>query len=377
MQASGVLSPVRGALAALALGLLLAGCGSAPRPAPDRPAGSRSAPSSPDRDGVGDSVPADLASLPDAEPRVEPIRPGGANKPYSVLGRDYVPITRDSAFSERGLASWYGKKFHGKRTANGETYDMYAMTAAHPTLPIPSYARIRNPANGREIVVRVNDRGPFHAGRIVDLSYAAAARLDLLRGVAPVELERLTFDEIRAGTWRRGDADATRLASASAPRGTAGPRTPRRRRWRPRRFRFPPRPSFRWRPRRPKASVNRSPALPQAAASADPGQAQGPPPAPAVSAAPPGRGFWVQLGAFRESAGAESFQRRVGDEVEWLLPLLATYGEAALYRVQAGPYPSRGRRPGRGRAGARCARPRAGDRRAALKAPRAMLSVRR
>ena len=138
-----------------------------------------------------------------------------------MLGRDYVPITRDSAFSERGLASWYGKKFHGRRTANGETYDMYAMTAAHPTLPLPSYARIRNPANGREVVVRINDRGPFHAGRIVDLSYAAALRLDLLRGVAPVELERLTFDEIRAGTWRRGDAEATRLASATAPRGAS------------------------------------------------------------------------------------------------------------------------------------------------------------
>ena len=140
--------------------------------------------------------------------------------------------TRDSAFSERGLASWYGKKFHGRRTANGEIYDMYAMTAAHPTLPLPSYARIRNPANGREVVVRINDRGPFHAGRIVDLSYAAALRLDLLRGVAPVELERLTFDEIRAGAWRRGDAEATRLAERDARRAVRRRRTPRPRRCR-------------------------------------------------------------------------------------------------------------------------------------------------
>src|SRR4030095_4945995 len=124
------------------------------------------------------------------------------------LGRDYVPITRDTTFSERGLASWYGKKFHGRRTANGETYDTYALTAEPPKLPLPSYARIRNPANGREVIVRINDRGPFHAGRIVDLSYAAALRLGLPRRVAPVELERLTFDEIRAGNWRRGDDEA-------------------------------------------------------------------------------------------------------------------------------------------------------------------------
>ena len=114
-------------------------------------------------------------------------------------------MTQDRAFRERGLASWYGRKFHGRRTASGETYDMYAMTAAHATLPIPSYARVRNPANGREVIVRINDRGPFHPGRIVDLSYTAALKLDLLRGVAPVELERITFAEIRSGAWRRGE----------------------------------------------------------------------------------------------------------------------------------------------------------------------------
>ncbi|MEO5881303.1 MAG: septal ring lytic transglycosylase RlpA family protein, partial [Caldimonas sp.] len=212
----------------------------------------------------------------------------------------------------------------------GETYDMYAMTAAHPTLPLPSYARIRNPANGREVVVRINDRGPFHAGRIVDLSYAAALRLDLLRGVAPVELERLTFDEIRAGSWRRGAAEATRLASA-VPRGapaanaTAVSTTA-------------PVPV-------PSAAVVPVATLPVEAVeerAAEPPQALASIAAAAGAAtATPPRGFWVQLGAFRESAGAESFQRRVGDEVEWLLPLLATFGDATLYRVQAGPYASR------------------------------------
>ena len=170
---------------ALALGALLAGCASI------------------DRAGPPAVPPPDLARVPDAEPRIEPIRLGGPNKPYEVLGRAYVPITQDRPLAEAGLASWYGRKFHGRRTASGEVYDMYAMTAAHPTLPLPSYARVRNPANGREVVVRVNDRGPFHPGRVIDLSYTAALRLDLLRGVAPVEIERLTFEAIRTGAWRR------------------------------------------------------------------------------------------------------------------------------------------------------------------------------
>ena len=203
MRAFGVSSLPRGGFAALALALLLAGCASSPKPG---------------RDGPPVNPPPGLAGQPDAEPRIDLIRPGGANKPYQALGRDYVPMTRDLPFVEHGLASWYGRQFHGRRTASGETYDMYAMTAAHPTLPIPSYARIRNPANGREVIVRVNDRGPFHAGRIVDLSYAAALRLDLLRGVAPVELERITFDEIRTASWRRGEPDGTRLAAATPSR---------------------------------------------------------------------------------------------------------------------------------------------------------------
>ncbi len=145
-----------------------------------------------------------MSGIREAEPKVEPLRSGGPNSPYRVLGRDYVPLTRDVALRQKGLASWYGRKFHGRPTASGEAYDMFAMTAAHPTIPIPSYARVTNPANGRSVVVRINDRGPFHEGRIVDLSYAAAWKLDLLRGVAPVELERITFSEIRNGTWRRG-----------------------------------------------------------------------------------------------------------------------------------------------------------------------------
>jgi rare lipoprotein A len=166
---------------AMAFALALAGCASGPR----------------GRDGPDPHPPPNLDRVPSAVPRIEPIRVGGPNKPYAVLGRSYVPMTRDEPFSQHGLASWYGRKYHGRSTSSGEPYDMYAMTAAHTTLPIPSYVRVRNPANGREVVVRVNDRGPFDNDRVIDLSYTAALQLGLLRGVAPVELSRITFDEIR------------------------------------------------------------------------------------------------------------------------------------------------------------------------------------
>ena len=138
--------------------------------------------------------------VPDALPVLEPIRAGGPNKPYAVLGETYTPLPPDAALSERGLASWYGRKFHGRRTASGELYNMYAMTAAHRTLPLPSYARVSNPANGRSVIVRVNDRGPFIKGRIVDLSYSAAQKLGV-QGLATVHLVRITPDEIRNGAW--------------------------------------------------------------------------------------------------------------------------------------------------------------------------------
>jgi rare lipoprotein A len=327
--------PTRGwtrvaALLALSAAALLAGCASAPR------AG---------RDGAESSLPSDLANVPDAEPKLEAIRSGGPNKPYEVLGQNYVPITQDRAFTERGLASWYGRKFHGRRTASGEVYNMYAMTAAHPTLPIPSYARVRNPANGREVVVRINDRGPFHAGRIVDLSYTAALKLDLLRGVAPVELMRITFDDIRTGAWRRDTSDApTRLAAVpdSARDAGDGNGAPTRSVAAPASVAVPAASVV------AVASGAASEAPAASAAAADPLPAASSPSAAPVADAPaarayttPARGFWVQLGAFRERGGAESFQGRVASELDWLSPLLAVFSDASLYRLQAGPYPSR------------------------------------
>jgi rare lipoprotein A len=179
----------------------------------------------PSRDGPGRNIPIGLDQVPDAEPRVEPLRVGGPNKPYEVLGRWYSPASGDIPWRETGLASWYGAKFHGRPTASGERYDMYAMTAAHKTLPLPSYVRVRNPANGREVVLRVNDRGPFVDGRVIDLSYTAALRLGVLGGVAPVEVVRITHDEIRAGTWPRalGAPGATRPAPVAPPQPVDAP----------------------------------------------------------------------------------------------------------------------------------------------------------
>jgi len=337
--------------AALAVALVVAGCASGPGGVASASRGAESRPLPPGADGPGAHPPADLASLPDAEPRLEPIRSGGPNKPYQVLGRDYVPATGDVAFSERGLASWYGVKFHGRRTASGEVYDMYAMTAAHPTLPIPSYVRIRNPANGREILVRVNDRGPFHPGRIVDLSYAAAVKLDLLRGVAPVELDRITFDDIRTGAWRSRGGEATRLAaapasndaatSAKSPDIAAAPRSA------PIAMPSPVPVSAQdvaFVSDAPTAPAPPEPAAPAASTVAAIAAAPPVTPLPLVRpAAQSARGFYLQLGAFRERDGAESFRRRIGadDDAGWLAPMLAVFTDTSLYRVQAGPFTSR------------------------------------
>ncbi len=146
-------------------------------------------------------MPPGLEQVPDALPRVDPIRPGGPNKPYEVFGVRYVPLAIDLPMQDTGLASWYGTRFHGKPTSSGELYDMFAMTAAQTTRPIPTYARVHNPPTGRQVIVRINDRGPFAAGRVVDLSYTAALKLGVLRGVAAVQVRRITHDEIRAADF--------------------------------------------------------------------------------------------------------------------------------------------------------------------------------
>ena len=174
------------AAAALTVLLLLASCGTAPKKVESTPGGKYYA-----DDGPPESVPGNLAEIPDAVPREEPFH-RFANRPYTVMGRSYAPAVNREPWKQRGIASWYGKKFHGLKTASGEPYDMFAMTAAHPTLPIPSYARVTNLKNGRSVVVRINDRGPFHSDRIIDLSYAAAARIGIAGpGSGLVEVERV------------------------------------------------------------------------------------------------------------------------------------------------------------------------------------------
>lgn len=142
-------------------------------------------------DGPPDNPPSNLDAIPDAIPRIETLRPANT-RPYVALGQTFTPMTSLRPFKEQGIASWYGRRYHGKQTSSGEVYDMYAMTAAHPTLPIPSYARVTNLDNGKSVVVRINDRGPFLANRVIDLSYTAAYKLDVLtNGRAPVSVEAI------------------------------------------------------------------------------------------------------------------------------------------------------------------------------------------
>jgi rare lipoprotein A len=210
-------------------------------------------------------------------------------------------------------------------------------------MPLPSYALVRNPKNGREIVVRVNDRGPFVAGRIIDLSYAAAMKLGVAGGVSPVEVERITFEDIRTGAWRRGgpgappqapEVEAPPTAVAAVP-PAAPSRTVAAASTRPSDLNpetalaaaaLPPASAL----ASASASDDRAGAIAAASTLADP-------PAATLAA----RGFWVQLGAFRERDGVESFRGHLASEIDWLAPLLAVFRDPPLYRLQAGPYASR------------------------------------
>jgi rare lipoprotein A len=173
-------------LACVLLLALVSACGTAPKKTPPATSGKYYS-----DDGPPDRIPDNLADIPNAVPRNEPFH-RYANRPYTVFGRTYVPVVNRDPTRERGIASWYGRKFHGLKTSSGEPYDMFAMTAAHPTLPIPSYARVTNLKTGEWVVVRINDRGPFHSNRVIDLSYAAAARIGIAGpGSGLVEVERI------------------------------------------------------------------------------------------------------------------------------------------------------------------------------------------
>jgi len=259
-------------------------------------------------DGPIMEVPYDLDALPEPEPRLEPLHKF-ANKPYSVLGQNYSPKSAVEPFKQRGIASWYGRKFHGQRTSSGESYDMFKLTAAHPTLPIPSYARITNLSNGKNVVVRINDRGPFHSSRIIDLSYAAAYRLGYQNsGSAKVEVElvlpggppALAPEVVLIKEVEQGGGN---VALAASP-----------------------------------ISAND----PLAVFAADVAtQAPTQPPAVDVqTGSAPGGNIWLQLGAFGTQTGAEAFRNKIADGLKWLAPVtLAMNGQ--VWRVRTGPFPSR------------------------------------
>jgi rare lipoprotein A len=283
-------------LPALALvALAVAACGTAPKaPAPAKPAYYSD-------DGPPESIPVDIAAIPDAVPRDEPYH-RYANRPYTVFGRSYAPVVNDDPVRERGLASWYGRKFHGQKTSSGEVYDMFAMTAAHKTLPIPSYARVTSLKSGQSVVVRVNDRGPFHEGRIIDLSYAAAAKLGIAGpGSGPVEVERVFA------------RDATRLAAAGST-----PTAP------------------------PPAAPSTAPAATVVAPLA---AAEIPQPRAAEIATPlvaPGpAGLYLQLGAFSSADNAESFREHLARSLPWLNEPIQVSAAGSLHRVRLGPYRNR------------------------------------
>jgi rare lipoprotein A len=169
-------------------------------------------------DGPGANPPPELERVPNAVPRSEALHPY-ANRPYTVLGQQFVPTPGVRVYRERGTASWYGRKFHGQPTSSGEHYDMYAMTGAHPTLPIPSYVRVTNLRNGRHVVVRINDRGPFSNRRLIDLSYTAAYKLGYVgTGTAEVEVELIVAGSPPAfGPGRLVMGLAGELATLSLP----------------------------------------------------------------------------------------------------------------------------------------------------------------
>jgi rare lipoprotein A len=228
-------------------------------------------------DGPGDSPPAGLREVPDAVAKAEPLSKF-ANRPYVVFGKTYVPVAADAPFAQRGTASWYGKKFHGQRTSSGELYDMYKMTAAHPTLPIPSYARITSLSTGAQVVVRINDRGPFHSTRIVDVSYTAALKLGLLgKGSHEVQIERVLPGEP--------------ARSVAAP---VAPPTP---------------------PSDPVATD-----------------------APAIVRAPTD-GYYLQLGAFSQAGNAAEMRSRV--LASGVVTLVEVVQAGAVHRLYGGPFASR------------------------------------
>jgi rare lipoprotein A len=306
-------------------------------------------------DGPPDAPPVDLASVPDAQPRLEPLSTR-ANRPYVVFGQSYVPMARLAPYRERGVASWYGRKFHGQPTSIGESYDMYSMTAAHPTLPIPSYARVTHLRNGRSVVVRVNDRGPFLNGRLIDLSYAAAVRLGYANaGSAEVEVELIQPDQIESFGLLQASAAPAALPPASPASPAVGAQRPALAQPAPAQPASPPPAAAAPEPieRLVVETVVLAPSAAAAPAGAAPPVASPAVAAPvaAPSALPPSAGpalsaplavagsggTWLQLAAFSSRDNAEAARARLARALEWLAAPIELVEDRGMFKVRAGP----------------------------------------
>ena len=256
-------------------------------------------------DGPGDNPPANIDQIPDAVPKREPLH-RGSMRPYTVMGQNYTPMTEVGPYKARGIASWYGRRYHGQRTSSGEIYDMYGMTAAHTILPIPSYVRVTNVATGKSVVVRVNDRGPFHSDRLIDLSYTAAHKIGVLGGgKALVDVEAILPD---AGT----PSTPTVARAPAAPAATVIP-TP-----------SPP-------------AVTATPLPAAATAREEPAPIAA---TPVVAVTTEQKGVFLQLGAFGSQENADNYLARLRMQADWLAPSLHVYPKDGLFRVHAGPYPT-------------------------------------
>lgn len=327
---------LQGALCAL----VLAACGSVPQAPVEQP-GTKAPPVAASKrpslppagsgrggyyqdDGPGDQEPEGLLATPDAVPRVEPYAKRG-NRPYVVFGKSYTPFLDERPFRQRGRGSWYGKKFHGQRTSSGEPYDMYKMTAAHPTLPIPSYARVTNVANGRQVIVRVNDRGPFHASRIMDLSYTAALKLGYLQqGSAELEVERLLPDEIERMS---ANQPAASVAAQEVQRDAAQPAAAA--------VQAAAAPAV----QKPEVAVFSVPVanVATAATATSAGETGN----AAAAGAPALSGFYLQLGAYSQAESAEGARVRLQKQWEGTLPPIEVLPGGAVFRLFSGPFASR------------------------------------
>ncbi len=247
--------------------------------------------------------PPDVTKVPDAEPRIEQPSRGGNRSTYEVWGKTYHVLPDATGYEKRGTASWYGEKFHGYATSNGEIYDMYKMSAAHRSLPLPTFARVTSLDSGQSVIVRVNDRGPFHSDREIDLSYAAASRLGFLdHGTGSVKVEAINPEQWLAEQGRGGGVPAQ--ARAPEPRQVASSAPP----------------------------ASTRPAAPDTAAPVSRSQTSVSQPAPSQSGS--GEAVYLQIAALGNPEGAQQLQQRLQVEQPHNVRIMS---DADVYRVQVGP----------------------------------------